>query len=151
MEGSKITYTASGKRQFAPNDHVFPLSVIHCSFYLYKQKLSSSKPVSHVTKATFIWRKLVLSRRVTLQGLFFTSGHRPAQRDMCTNGTQVPCEVPSLPNPTTRKGWPYHRGLRDYVPYSFRTVVLVLLRSSRTDQCKCCETGPTVFRPYPQC
>ena len=30
---------------------------------------------------------------------------------MCTNGTQVPCEVPSLPNPTTRKGWPHHRGL----------------------------------------
>ena len=31
---------------------------------------------------------------------------------MCTNGTQVPCEVPSLPNPTTRKGWPHRRGLR---------------------------------------
>ena len=31
---------------------------------------------------------------------------------MCTNGTLVPCEVPSLPNPTTRKGWPHHRGLR---------------------------------------
>ena len=31
---------------------------------------------------------------------------------MCTNGTQVPCKVPSLPNPTTRKGWPHHRGLR---------------------------------------
>ena len=27
---------------------------------------------------------------------------------MYTNGTQVP----SLPNPTTRKGWPDHRGLR---------------------------------------
>ena len=31
---------------------------------------------------------------------------------MCTNGTRVPCKVPSLPNPTTRKGWPHHRGLR---------------------------------------
>ena len=31
---------------------------------------------------------------------------------MCTNGTQVPCEVPSLPSPTTRKGWPHHRGIR---------------------------------------
>ena len=31
---------------------------------------------------------------------------------MCTNGTQVPCEVPSLRNPTTPKGWPHHRGLR---------------------------------------
>ena len=24
----------------------------------------------------------------------------------------VSCKVPSLPNPTTRKGWPHHRGLR---------------------------------------
>ena len=31
---------------------------------------------------------------------------------MCTNGPQVSCEVPSLPNPTTRKGWSHHRGLR---------------------------------------
>ena len=30
----------------------------------------------------------------------------------CTNGIQVPCEVTSLPNPTTCKGWPHHRGLR---------------------------------------
>ena len=36
------------------------------------------------------------------------------------------------------------------VPYSFRTVVWVLLRPTRTDQWKCCETGPTVFRPYPR-
>ena len=31
---------------------------------------------------------------------------------ICTNGTQVPCKVPSLPNPITRKGWPHHRGIR---------------------------------------
>ena len=37
-----------------------------------------------------------------------------------------------------------------YVPYSFRTVVWVLLRPTRTDQWKCCETGPTSFRPYPR-
>ena len=24
----------------------------------------------------------------------------------------VPCKVPSLPNPTTRRGWPHHWGLR---------------------------------------
>ena len=28
------------------------------------------------------------------------------------NGTQVPCKVPSLPNPTTCKGWPLHQGLQ---------------------------------------
>ena len=36
------------------------------------------------------------------------------------------------------------------VHYSFRTVVWVLLRPTRTNQWKCCETGPTVFRPYPK-
>ena len=41
--------------------------------------------------------------------LFWTSA---CPEGMCTNGTQVPCEVPSLPNPTTRKGWPHHRALR---------------------------------------
>ena len=35
-------------------------------------------------------------------------------------------------------------------PYSFRTVMWVLLRPTRIDQWKCCETGPTVFRPYPR-
>ena len=28
--------------------------------------------------------------------------------------------------------------------------MLVLLRPTRTNQWKCCETGPTVFRPYPR-
>ena len=67
---------------------------------------------------------------------------------MYTNGTQVPCEVPSALNPTTRKGWPHHRGLYD--PCSFRIVMWVLLRPTRTNHWKCCETGPTVFRPYPR-
>ena len=31
---------------------------------------------------------------------------------MCTNGTQLPCDLPSLPKPTTRKGWPHHQGLQ---------------------------------------
>ena len=37
-----------------------------------------------------------------------------------------------------------------YDPYSFQIVMWVLLRSTRTNQWKCCETGPTVFRPYPR-
>ena len=49
-----------------------------------------------------------------------------------TNKTQVPCEVPSLPNPTTRKGWPHHRGLRPLLFY--RIVMWVFLRPTRTNQ-----------------
>ena len=37
-----------------------------------------------------------------------------------------------------------------YIPYSFQTVVWVLLRPTRTDRWKCCEMGPMVFRPYPR-
>ena len=83
-------------------------------------------------------------------GYSFTSfsGHRPAcPEGMCTKGTQVPFEVPCLPNPTTHKGWPHHWG---YDPYSFRTAMWVLLHPTRTNQWKCCEMGPMVFRPYPR-
>ena len=37
---------------------------------------------------------------------------------------------------------------RVFVPYSFRSVVWVLLRPTRTNKWKCCETLPTVFCPY---
>ena len=41
--------------------------------------------------------------------LFWTQA---CSEGMGTNGTRVPCEVSSLPNPTTRKSWPHHWGLR---------------------------------------
>ena len=37
-----------------------------------------------------------------------------------------------------------------YKPYSFWIVMWVLLRPTRTNQWKCFETGPTVFRLYPR-
>ena len=37
-----------------------------------------------------------------------------------------------------------------YDPYSFRIVRWVLLRPARINQWKCCETGSTVFRPFPR-
>ena len=37
-----------------------------------------------------------------------------------------------------------------YVPYSFQTLVWVLLCPTSTDQWKCCEMGPVVFCPYPR-
>ena len=66
---------------------------------------------------------------------------------MCTNGlrSHARCHPYPIPQPV-KVG--HTTGV--YVPYSFRTVVWVLLRPTRTDQWKCCETGPTVFRPYPR-
>ena len=40
------------------------------------------------------------------------SGTGPPGRNGHERDSQVPCEVPSLHNPTTRKGWSHHRGLR---------------------------------------
>ena len=53
----------------------------------------------------------VVSRRgyLFIYQLFWTQAFLEG---MYTNVTQVPCKVPSVLNPTTRKGWPHHRGLR---------------------------------------
>ena len=65
-----------------------------------------------------------------------------------TNGTHrshARCHTYSIPQPV-KVG--HTTGV--YVSYSFRTVVWLLLRPTRTDQCKCCEMEPTVFCPYPR-
>ena len=64
---------------------------------------------------------------------------------MCTNGTQVPCKVPSLPNPITRNGWPHHRGLR---PLLFSNSDVGSFTSHKNKSVKV--LGPTVFCPYPR-
>ena len=77
--------------------------------------------------------------------LFWT---RACPEGMGTNGTHrshARCHPYPIPEPG-KAG--HTTGV--YVPYSFRTVAWVLLRPTRTDQWKCCETGPTVFRPYPR-
>ena len=72
------------------------------------------------------------------------SGHRPAQRECARTGlrSHARCHPYPIPQPV-KVG--HTTGL--YVPYSFRMVMWVLLRPTRTNQWKCCETGPTVFRP----
>ena len=62
--------------------------------------------------------------------LFWTQAY---PEGMCTNGTQVPCKVPSLPNPTTRKGWPHHWGLRPLL-FSNSDFRISDLRPQRTNQ-----------------
>ena len=67
---------------------------------------------------------------------------------MDTNGTHrshVRCHPYPIPQPVKVD---HTTGIYD--PYSFRIVMWVLLRPTRTNQWKCCETGPTVFRPYPR-
>ena len=61
---------------------------------------------------------------------------------MCTNGTQVPCEVPSLPNPTTGKGWPHHWGLR---PLLFSNSVVGSFTSHENKSVKVLWDGPYGF------
>ena len=75
------------------------------------------------------------------------SEHRPAQRECGRTGlrSHARCHPYPIPQPV-KVG--HTTGVYD--PYSFRIVMWVLLRPTRTNQWKCCETGPTVFRPYPR-
>ena len=75
------------------------------------------------------------------------SGHRPAQREWARTGlgSHARCHPYPIPQPVKVD---HTTGL--YVPYYFRTVVWVLLRPTRTNHWKFCETGSTVFRPYPR-
>ena len=59
--------------------------------------------VGHKSKSKFVsWIILFIYQP------FWTQAY---SEGMCMNRNQVPCEVPSLLNPTTRKGWPHHQGL----------------------------------------
>ena len=88
-----------------------------------------------------------------------SSGHRHAQRECARTGLRshaARCHpYPMIPQPVKvtlllycylPKGAfqvGYTTGVYD--PYSFRIVVWGLLRSTKTNQWKCCKTGPTVF------
>ena len=103
--------------------------------------LTTSSPTSCIGRICFTVDLINLFTSFIYQ-LFWTQA---SPEGMCTNGTQVPCEVPSLPNPTTRKGWPHHRGLR---PLLFSNCYVGSFTSHKKKSVKCCEMGPTVFRPY---
>ena len=81
-------------------------------FYMAKV-ISAWIPHFDSCQLTTTWMCNIRMQAITIYlfiyQLFWTQA---CPEGMCTNGTQVPCEVPSLPNPTTRKGWPHHRGIR---------------------------------------
>ena len=54
------------------------------------------------------WKSTVIVAPLFFYHLFWTQAYLDG---IGTNGTRVPCEVPSLPNPSARKGWPQHWGL----------------------------------------
>ena len=71
----------------------------------YLEKYITTKTTSCNNKGNYLFIYLLL-----FTGQIFWTQACP--EGMCMIGTQVPCEVPSLPSPTTRKGWPQHWGLR---------------------------------------
>ena len=73
----------------------------------FKCKISVQKQVIHNFKNHILVRWPFTN--FFIYQLFWTQA---CPEGMCTNEPQVPCEVPSLPNPTTRKGWPHHQGLQ---------------------------------------
>ena len=90
-------------------------------------------------------KTLALTFRVYLFTIF--SGHRPVQRECARTGlrSHARCHPYQVLQPV-KVG--HTTGVYD--PYSFRIMMWVLLRPTRTNQWKCCATGPTVYRLYPR-
>ena len=77
--------------------------------YNWAKKQTNSKKVDSVWLLAINQNLNFVSQIILfIYQLFWTQA---CPEGMCTNRTQVPCEVPSLLNPTTRKGWPHHWGL----------------------------------------
>ena len=122
-------------------------------------------PLPSKYNVTKTWSNLKLRKIIVVLELIMWQGHlfmfffiylfigfpvyRPARRECARIGTQVPCEVPSIPFPIPQLLKAGH-STRVFDSDSFRIVMWVPLRPTRTNQWKRCETGPTVFRPYPR-
>ena len=105
---------------------------------------------THLTFLQMLSLSVSMSKAIKIQSIYlFTSfsGHRPAQRECARTGlrSHARCHLYPIPQPVKVC---HTTGVYD--PYSFRIVMWVLLRPTRTDQWKCCETGPKVFYPYPR-
>ena len=89
----------------------------------------------------------VCNRVIYLSIYLFTSfsGHRPAQSECARTGLRSHswCHPYPIPQPV-KVGHTF----RVSDPYSFRIVMWVLLRPTRTNQWKCFEMGPTVLRSH---
>ena len=77
--------------------------------------------------------------------LFWTQAFPEGMGMNRTHGSHARCHPYPIPQPVE-----VGHTTRFYVPYSFRTVVWVLLHPTWTDHWKCCDTRPTVFRPRPR-
>ena len=106
--------------------------------YSYVLILSLTKRKGQITKCVNVY---------LFTSLILFSGHRPAQRECARTGlrSHARCNPYPIPQPV-KVG--HTTGVYD--PYSFRIVMLVLVRPTRTNRWKCGETGPTVFCPYPR-
>ena len=120
-----------------------------------KWRLSKSTDVTRLNLESFFYPLLNCSQSI---GHFWNCSqviHLPAfldtglhaQRECARKGlrSHLRCHPYPIPQPT-KVG--HTTGVYD--AYSFRTAMWVLLHPTRTNQWKCCEMGPMVFRPYPR-
>ena len=72
---------------------------------------NTSKEYDNISlhRSHYFCRRIIKIYFLFIYQLFWTQA---CPEGMCTNWAQVPCEVPSLLNPTNCKGWSHHRGLR---------------------------------------
>ena len=87
---------------------------LHCVMLYIVAQWSKKSPLFSGILFTLMWsrkpgwKSTVIVAPLFFYHLFWTQAYLDG---IGTNGTWVPCEVPSLPNPSARKGWPQHWGL----------------------------------------
>ena len=87
--------------------------------------------------------KLGSPSEVFFYQLFWTQNCPEGIGSKGTHGSHARCHPYPIPQPVK-----VENTTSVYDPYSFWIVMLVFLHPTRTNQWKCCETGPMVSHPY---
>ena len=90
----------------------------------------------------------MIMKMLIMMMIFFEFATMTQHRKRAWNRTCVPIDInPFITHPTHKRL--YHK-TRVYDPYSLRTECWFFYVPQESEQRKSCETGPTVWRPYPR-
>ena len=92
--------------------------------------------------------RMVMKMLIMMMMIFFEFATVAQHRNRGWNRTCVPIDInPFITHPAHKRL--YHK-TRIYAPYSLRTECWFFYVPQESEQRKSCETGPTVWRPYPR-
>ena len=93
-------------------------------------------------------RRMIMTMLIMMMMIFFEFATVAQHGNRGWNRTCVPIDInPFITHPAHKRL--YHK-TRVYAPYSLRTECWFFYVPQESEQGKSCETGPTVWRPYPR-